>query len=102
MMWFRLKAGITALSAGLQQFVGDSQGYFEAPDHLERDIVGSGGAVAVGPHHPERPPEPTISEGPEAVPIALVGEGPVNLPGEDHQAERRVPRAVPPSDPEAA
>ena len=81
-MWFRLFGGATAVSVGQQQFSGDAKGYFEAPDHLHPEIVRSGGAVAVGPHHPDPPPlpaEPTVIEGPDVVPVTLGSDGPVNL-----------------------
>jgi hypothetical protein len=88
-MWFHLFDGATAVSAGQQQFTGDDKGYFEAPDHLHPAIVASGGAIAVGPHHPDHPPqpaEPTVIEGPAAVDVSgALGTGPVNLPSGDYE-----------------
>ena len=103
-MWFRLFGGATAISAGQQQFTGDEKGYFEAPDHLHPAIVASGGAMAIGPHHPDHPPqavEPTVIEGPEAVAVGPLSDGPVNLPGSDPDDAAPAPVDAP-DPPEAA
>lgn len=76
-MWFRLPEGVTAISAGQQQFVGDANGYFEAPDHLEPAIRAAGAmvsgplALAIVRPPPADPDGATVIEGPEVVPIAL-------------------------------